>query len=84
MSATLEKLAVVEQVPVRHRDAAVQKNAGLPAPVIARKRHVERWSSSLAPEDLLCLLSAIEQQVMPQLIAGYSPARCAPLGPHES
>ena len=41
-----------------------------------RKAVEERWCSTLAPRDLRCLMSVIEQQLMPQMLRAYSPARC--------
>lgn len=41
-----------------------------------RKAVEEKWCSTLAPRDLRCLMSVIEQQLMPQMLQAYSPARC--------
>ncbi len=45
----------------------------------APRRREERWCSSLCQDDLARLLSVIEAQVIPRLVAGYSPARASPL-----
>ncbi len=42
-----------------------------------RKAAEERWCSTLEARDLRCLLSVIEEQVLPQMLRDYSPARCA-------
>ncbi len=36
------------------------------------------WCSSLSATDLQCLLQVIEAELIPQLVRGYSPARCSP------
>lgn len=38
----------------------------------------QRWSSSLSAQDLQSLLQIIEADLVPQLLSGYSPARCSP------
>ena len=49
-------------------------------PFVGRQRPSggKRWSSSLCDRDLQCLVSVIEDDLIPQLLSGYSPARHAP------
>ena len=37
------------------------------------------WSPTLGPEDLACLMSVIESQLLPTLLRSYRPARRTPL-----
>ncbi len=43
------------------------------------QRARERWDTSLNDADLACLLQVLEQDLIPQLLNSYSPARHAPL-----
>jgi len=37
------------------------------------------WSPTLGPEDLACLMSVIESQLLPTLLRSYRPAKRKPL-----
>ena len=81
MNEVIEPLMInepIHEVPVAGRSPATKfldaRFAGSP---IARRPRVS-WSSSLSDPDLQCLLRVIEAELIPQLISGYSPARCSP------
>ena len=84
MNAVIETLASTEAAQdVRvSRDVLpflarnfTQPTRRAPAPL---RQARERWSSSLCPADLQCLLQIIEGDLIPQLLTSYSPARHAP------
>jgi len=52
-------------------------------PATPRRQKEEKWSSDLNPQDLRCLLTILEDALIPQLVRSYSPARSAPLRPIE-
>ena len=51
-------------------------------PGVTRPR--EPWKSTLAPHDLECLLRVVEDELIPRMLADYSPARHAPRLPDPS
>ena len=58
----------------------VRARMARPSIVPQRAPPAVAWNSSLASHDLSLLLSIIEGQVLPHLIAEYSPAKQSPLG----
>lgn len=53
---------------------------GPPVTLLRSGRHpCDRWTSSLAHEDLDRLLHIIEDGILPQLVERFTPARCSPL-----
>lgn len=80
MSEVIELLAlhaVVEDVrPVLLATTGLLGATAVPTgpPRLARQ---QRWSSTLADQDLQCLLGIIECSLIPQLLTSYSPARHA-------
>ena len=78
MARTLETLGTDElvlEVPSQHAPTPRAPRARS-HPTTPRKAVEEKWCSTLAPRDLRCLMSVIEQQLMPDMLQAYSPARC--------
>ena len=73
-------MSVVIEAPTRAesifatRPSEARTRQQRPAP---RGRRHERWTSTLSPGDLNCLLKVIEDDLLPQLLTDYSPARHA-------
>ncbi len=85
MGAIMETL-VAEQLPesmfveVSPPPVAMRTVGAISRSTRPRRATAERWCSELGPQDLNRLLCVLENAVLPQMIAGYSPATMMPIG----
>ena len=81
MRATMDALDTVE-LPEITNSPSLSSLVSFPAvklPGVLRKKPQEKWTSSLTPHDLRCLLAVLETSVIPQLVQDYTPATNTPL-----
>ena len=77
---TLDIVELIEKKKNNHALATVAKQKQTVTRGLVRAPR-EKWSSSLDPQNLQCLLAILENSVIPQLIGGYSPSAVTPLPP---